>query len=304
MQIIRNFQNINKELTGTVLTLGNFDGIHLGHQAILNDIKAIAKNYNTKSALLTFEPHPIKIIKPEKPLDIRLQSLETKLRFLKKKNLVDVVFLVGFNQKLADLKAEDFVKDILVDRLKIKHLVVGYDFAFGKNREGTIELLEKLSKHYGFGITKIEAKNDSSNQIYSSSKIRELIKAGKIDLANGVLGRPYEISGIVVSGQKIARNLGFPTANLIPKAHLIKPKYGVYKALVNNKYKAVVNFGIKPTFANNKPLFEAHIFEFNQDIYGKKITVELLDFIREEKKFSSIEELKNQIKIDCKIANA
>ena len=304
MQIIRNFQNINKELTGTILTLGNFDGIHLGHQAILNDIRTIAKNYNTKSALLTFEPHPIKIIKPEKAQDIRLQSLEGKLRFLKKNNLVDAVFLVGFNRRLADLKAEYFVKNLLVDKLNIKHLAIGYDFAFGKNREGNIELLEKLSKNYGFGITKIEAKNDLSNQIYSSSKVRELIKSGQIKLANSMLGRPYEISGIVVAGQKIARNLGFPTANLIPKANLIKPKYGVYKAFVNNQYKAIVNFGVKPTFENNKPLFEAHIFEFNQDIYGKKINVELLDFIREEKKFSSIEELRNQIKIDCKIANA
>ena len=303
MQIIRNFQNINKELSGTVLTLGNFDGIHLGHQTILNDIKEIAKSYNAKSALLTFEPHPIKIIKPERAIDIRLQSLEGKLRFLRKENLVEVVFLVGFNQKLADLKAEDFVKTILVDQLKIKHLAIGYDFAFGKNREGNIELLEKLSNKYGFGITKIGAKNDASNQIYSSSKIRELIKSGEIKLANSMLGRPYRISGVVVSGQKIARNLGFPTANLIPKANLIKPKYGVYKALVNSKYKAIVNFGIRPTFKNNKPLFEVHIFEFNQDLYGKKITVELLDFIREERRFDSIEELQNQIKIDCQIAN-
>ena len=143
----------------------------------------------------------------------------------------------------------------------------------------------------------------SNGAPHKSTKIRNLIAEGKIELANLMLGRPYEISGIVTRGKKIARDLGFPTANFFPKDLLIKPKFGVYKVLVNGKYKGVMNFGTKPTLGSSPPLFEVHIFNFNQDLYNKKITVELLEFIREEKKFSGIEELKNQIKKDCEIAN-
>ena len=304
MQIIKNFHNINPNCQNTVLTIGNFDGIHLGHQEILNNAKRIASSENLKSALLTFEPHPLKIIKPHQIFDQKLCSLSQKLSFLKTQDLVDIVFIGSFNKKLANLSAEDFVGKILVEKLKIKHLIIGYDFIFGKDRSGDANLLQQLARVHNFSFHQIAAKSGVDHQVYSSTKIRNLVNEGNIKAANQMLGRNYQVSGIVTEGKKLARTLGFPTANFLPKKDLIKPKFGVYKTNVvvdGEKHQAILNFGIKPTFSGSQPLFEVHIFNFNKDIYGKKITVELLDFIREEKKFNSIEELKLQIETDCKI---
>jgi riboflavin kinase/FMN adenylyltransferase len=301
MRIIKNFHNINHNFQNTVLTIGNFDGVHLGHQEILNNVNRIASSENLKSALFTFEPHPLKIIKPNDFFDKRLQSLSKKLFFLKNQNLVDIVFLSSFNRRLANLSAEDFVEKILVKQLKIKHLIIGYDFIFGKNRLGNANLLQKLAEVYNFSFHQIAAKGNSL-EVYSSTKIRNFIGLGKIKEANQMLGYCYQIGGLVIKGKQLARNLGFPTANFLPKKDIIKPKFGVYKANVlfdNKVYPAILNFGVKPTFLGSKPLFEVHIFNFNQEIYGQKIIVELLDFIREEKKFNSIEELRLQIKKDC-----
>jgi riboflavin kinase/FMN adenylyltransferase len=300
MEIIRNFNNINQAFTHSVLTLGNFDGIHLGHQNILKTLRQLSQG--AKTALLTFEPHPIKIINSSQPIDIRIISLAQKLRFLKTNNLVDIVFLANFTRQLADLEAEIFVQELLVQRLKIKHLVIGYDFVFGKNRRGDADLLEKLAGFYGFGFTKIGASKNLQDIIYSSTAIRKALIAGNVKTANSMLGRPYAIQGIVISGQRLARNLGFPTANILPKFNLLKPRFGVYKAQVllnQQRLPAIVNFGIKPTFLGQEPLFEAHIFNFSEQIYGQKITIELLDFIRPEQKFAGIEELRLQIKKDC-----
>lgn len=309
MQIIRNFQNINN-LSSTALTIGNFDGLHLGHQEILKKVNQIAKRENLKSALLTFEPHPLKIVNPAKPFASRLFSLSQKLNFLQKGKLIDQIFLLKFNQNLANLSAEDFVKEILVEKLKVKHLIIGYDFIFGKNRSGDANLLDQMAKTYNFSCTKIDAwkmedLHNHDDQICSSTQIRQFIVDGDIKRANQMLGKAYQVTGIVVKGQQMAKTLGFPTANFLPKKGFIKPKFGVYKVNVtveNKTYPAVMNFGIKPTFGMHQPLFEVHIFNFNQEIYGKKIVVELLDFIREERKFNGIEELKEQIAKDCVIA--
>ncbi|MCE3255165.1 MAG: bifunctional riboflavin kinase/FAD synthetase [Rickettsiaceae bacterium] len=307
MQVIRNFQtnhNLKPDAHGTVLTIGNFDGIHLGHQKILNQAREIAKKNNLKSALLTFEPHPTKIINPTKYCHIKINNLAGKLDFLRQKELADIVFITAFNQQMANLSPQDFVEKLMVEKLKIKHLIVGYDFVFGKNRAGNTDLLEELSKKYGFSFHKIEAIKSAGEQICSSTGIRKFLAEGNIKAASQMLGRDYQVSGIVIKGKELARTLGFPTANFLPKQNLIKPKFGVYKAeiLVDGKtYKAILNFGIKPTFAGTTPLFEIHIFDFNQLIYGKKIAVRLLDFVREEKKFASVEELKLQIAMDCKL---
>ena len=306
MKIVRNFKNISEKDQNSVLTLGNFDGIHLGHQEILNNVRRIAKNQGLKSALLTFEPHPLKVINPAKATNIRLLTLSQKLQVIQENSLLDLIFLVNFNQQIANLEAEDFVKNILVDKLRIKHLVIGYDFVFGKNKKGNSELLEKLSKKYNFAFTKIGASKDSNQKTYSSTNIRRFIYDGKIESANLMLGRNYQVKGTVIKGKQLGKTIGFPTANIMPRAHIITPKFGVYKAIVKlaNKesYKAVVNFGIRPTFDDTQPIFEAHIFDFNKDIYDQKLTIELLEFIREEKKFSSKEELIKQINKDCQIA--
>ncbi|MFT7087210.1 MAG: riboflavin kinase/FMN adenylyltransferase [Rickettsiales bacterium] len=301
MQIIRDFKNMKPEVQNSVLTIGNFDGVHLGHQEILNNAKRIARSENLKSALLTFEPHPLKVIKPNQFNDRRLYSLSQKLNFLQQNSLVDLVFIESFNQKISNLSAEDFVREVLVEQLKIKHLIIGYDFIFGKNRVGDANLLQKLAGIYNFSFHQIAAKSSSLDQVFSSTKIREFLLAGDVKSANKMLGRNYQICGTIIKGKQLARSLGFPTANFLPRKDLIKPKFGVYKSKVlidGVGHKAILNFGIKPTFAGDKPLFEVHIFDFNSDIYGKKITVELIDFIREEKKFNGIMELREQIKKD------
>ncbi len=302
MQIIRNLNQIKTALPPLALTIGNFDGVHLGHLAIISEIKKIAKEKNLASAILTFEPHPISFFRPNQPNDFRISSLAQKLKIFQK-NQIDYVIILPFDQNLSEVSAQDFVKNILVKSLSLKHLIVGYDFIFGKNRQGDFKLLEKESKVFDFALSEISAIQNREENC-SSSLIRKLISEGKIIDANLCLEKNFAICGLVNEGRKLASQLGFPTANLAVKPHIIKPKFGVYKSTtfiphLNQKFSSITNFGVKPTIAGGLlPLFETHISNFNKNIYGKKIHVELLDFIREEKKFASLEELKAQIARD------
>ncbi len=300
---ILNQNQVNKQ--GLVLTIGNFDGVHLGHAQILNKVKEIARLENLQSGVLTFQPHPIWLFKPQFPRDYHLTSLAQKLKIFQKLH-IDQAIILPFNTDLSNLNAANFIEEILVKALNVKHLVIGYDFIFGKNREGNSEILKAAGAKFGFKVTHIDACKNNE-QIYSSSLIRNFIKTGQIKAANQALGYSFTISGDVISGQKLAAQIGFPTANLGAKPHIIQPKFGVYKILVHldNKVKnGIMNFGLKPTIQkssalqNLAPLYEIHIFDFNAAIYGKKISVELLDFIREEKKFASLDELKKQIALD------
>jgi len=299
MHLIRHLNKPNK-IKPCVLTIGNFDGVHLGHKKIITTVKQIAQEENLISAILTFEPHPISIFKPELRRNFRINSLSQKLKIFRNYN-IDLAITLPFNHNFSELSACDFIKKILVEQLNIKYLVIGYDFIFGKNRKGNLQLLQEEAKRYGFNIINIEAQKNNE-QIYSSSSIRNLIQKGKISEANQVLGHNFTICGTIKHGKKLAHTIGFPTANLKPKTHIIKPKFGVYKVLVhldNQTKNGIMNFGLKPTIGNNlEPLYEIHIFDFNQEIYGKKICVELLNFVREEKKFSSLNALKKQIKKD------
>ncbi len=302
MKIIRSINKINlpKQIA---LTIGNFDGLHLGHLEIIQKVKKIAKEKNIASAILTFEPHPLEFLRPEKNKDFRIGNLAQKLKNLIAENL-DYIIILPFNEKLASLDASSFIDDILVKNLKVKDLIIGYDFVFGKNREGSFKLLEEKSKKLNFNLHEIPA---IKNQDYtcSSTIIRSLILQGKIKEANQILGRNFSISSRVVNGKKLAKQIGFPTANLKVNPYIIKPKFGVYKTstyipFLKQKFSSITNFGIRPTVENNdqNPIFETHILNFNQEIYGKKIIVEFLDFIREEKKFDSIDDLKRQITAD------
>jgi len=284
------------------LTIGNFDGVHLGHLRILNEVKKIAKEKNLKSAVLTFQPHPISFLRPDRPKDFLIQSFAQKLKIFAEEK-IDYVITLPFNQNLAEITAPFFVKKILVESLNIKHLAIGYDFTFGKNREGNFKMLEEESQKFHFDLSEISPVKNHE-QTCSSSIVRKLIAEGKIIEANEILSRNFTICGIVNEGRKLASQLGFPTANLKPKAHIIKPKFGVYKTEtfiphLGKKFPSITNFGIKPTLNEvSAPLFENHIPNFSQNIYGKKICVEFLDFIRDEKKFASLEELKKQITLD------
>lgn len=300
MRIIRHpNQTFNSDLA---LTIGNFDGVHLGHKKIISEVKNIAAKKNIASGILTFEPHPVSFFKGNLASDFRLTTLAQKLRIFAAEK-IDYAILLPFDQKMADLKAQDFVEELLVKALNVKHLSVGYDFIFGKNREGNFEILKKLAQQFNFDLSEISAQS-KSGQILSSSLIRKLISEGNIVEANQFLGRNFLVSGIVNEGRKLANQLGFPTANLATKPQMIKPKFGVYKTLtfipsLNKKLSSITNFGVKPTIVgSNAALFETHILNFNQNIYGEKIEVEFLEFVREEKKFASLEELKAQIKKD------
>ncbi len=314
MYLIRHLNQILKQNNlarqASVLAIGNFDGLHLGHMQIINKVIEIAKQKNLLSTIITFEPHPISLFRPKLAQNFRITSLAQKLRMLQERHIKQVA-IMPFNKNFANLSADDFVKKILVDGLNVKELVVGYDFIFGKNREGDIKLLQQKAKNYGFYINDIDAFKNG-DQIYSSTLIRNFIQEGKIKSANLALGHNFSVEAMVVHGQKLAGNIGFATANLIPKKHIIMPKFGVYKAKVSilgpfsvqnqlflGNFDAIVNFGVKPTISGSKqPIYEIHIFDFNHDIYGRKLRVELLDFIREEKKFPSLDALKQQIIID------
>ncbi len=311
MRIIRNF-NQAETLPPLALTIGNFDGVHLGHKKIIQTINEIASESNLKSAVLTFRPHPIQLFRPELARDFTISSLAQKLQNLHDEKIA-YAMIAQFNQNFANINAGDFVKKILVEALNVKHLVIGYDFIFGKNREGNLQMLQEAAKLYGFKVSNIEALK-INGQICSSTAIRKMLQNGDVVGANQLLGKNFSIQGHVVSGRKLARQLGFATANIMAKPHIIKPKFGVYKVRLkienrgagnNTTQNGIMNFGIKPTIGGTfEPLYEIHIFDFNQDIYGKKISVELLDFLREEKKFDSLENLKQQIIMDVKTAKS
>ena len=312
MILIRNLNQINQQLPKLSLTIGNFDGVHLAHHKIIEKTQEIAQKNNLSSALLTFEPHPISFLNKSKSdfnRDFRITTLANKINLLKKYSL-DYVIILPFNNNLSSIKANSFIEDILINKFNVKSLIIGYDFTFGKGREGNFKTLES----YNFDlheINPIKIFDKNHNEItISSSLARQYLKSGEIKSLNQILGHNFTIDGIVVEGKKIAGELGYKTANINHKINLIKPKFGVYKTRTfiedeNKFYASITNFGIKPTFDNSssKPLFETHLLDFSKNLYHKKIRVEFLDFIRDEKKFSSIEELKKQIKIDINIKN-
>jgi riboflavin kinase/FMN adenylyltransferase len=306
------FSNVNttyekSKIPPLSITIGNFDGVHLGHLAIIEQVKKAAAQKNLASAILTFEPHPVSLLRADKPQDFRIFSLAQKLKIFQ--NLkIDYAIILPFNQNFCQISAKNFVKNILHQKLNSKHLVIGYDFIFGQNRQGNFQLLEKLAPKFGFELEEVFAIKNQQ-QTCSSSLIRKLISEGEIKKANNFLGKNFEICGLVSEGRKLASQIGFATANLAIKPHLIKPKFGVYQTKtfiphLKKNFLSITNFGVKPTIGGDlQPIFETHILNFTQNIYGKKIIVEFLDFIREEKKFSSLEELKRQIFQDVKKIN-
>ena len=312
MILIRNLNQINHQLPKLALTIGNFDGVHLAHQKIIEKTQEIAQKNNLSSALLSFEPHPISFLNKNKSdfnHNFRITNLANKINLLKKYNL-DYLIMLPFNNNLSSIKANNFIEEILINKFNVKSLIIGYDFTFGKGREGNFKTLE----NYNFDlheINPIKILDKNNNEItISSSLARQYLKNGEIISLNKILGHNYAIDGIVVEGKKIAGELGYKTANINHKINLIKPKFGVYKTQTfisdeNKFYDSITNFGIKPTFDNSglKPLFETHLLNFSKNLYHKKIRVEFLDFIRDEKKFSSIDELKNQIKFDISLIN-
>lgn len=303
MKIIRNIDKKQQDLPNIALTIGNFDGIHFGHQKILQKLKSEAKKRNLNSALLTFEPHPAKIF--GKNPQNRIYNLSEKVRILKIENYIDYLFIISFDKNFIEIPANDFLKNILLKNINMKYLLIGYDFCFGKDRKGNAKFLDDNAKKLNFEFEQI-AEQKRNDQTYSSSFVRTLIEDGKIKEANNILTRKFSISGIVIKGRGLAKDLGYRTANILPKQYQIRPKFGVYRveiSIANSDFlPAILNFGIKPTITDDeRQIFEIHILNFNKDIYGKKVRIRFLDFIRDEKKFNNINELKEQIGKDiCK----
>ena len=283
----------------SVVTIGNFDGIHKGHQVLIEKATEYAKKNNVISTVFTFNNHPVNYFKPNSIKNIITNN--DKIKILKTMG-VDYIINIPFDEYMTKISGYDFVKDILIDKLGAKKIIVGHDFTFARNKEGNIDLLKELSKKNGFLLEIVNPVKIDDIRI-SSSYIRKLILDGKVEDARKYLGRNYKLSGEVIHSKKLGRTIGFPTANISIDENIIIPKVGIYatKVYVNGTiYYGATNVGYNPTVNGNKLSIETNILEFNADIYGKIITIEFLERIRDEKKFNGIEELKEQLQKDTK----
>ncbi|MFT5114290.1 MAG: riboflavin kinase/FMN adenylyltransferase [Parasphingorhabdus sp.] len=295
------FLNLRSTLTGHrhgVLAIGNFDGVHLGHQAVIHVARDAARKLNSHCAVLTFEPHPREFFQPDNAPP-RLTGLRHKLALFKEAG-VDVAHCLRFNRRLAETTAEEFIEKLLVNNLAVKHVIVGRDFQFGRNRTGNVQLLKQFGDKYGFVVTAIEDYLADEARI-SSSNIRELLKKGDLTSARKLLGRPVSHIGRVLHGDKRGRQWGFPTANFTMPRHST-PLSGVFAVRVDDgngwQRQGVANVGRRPTVDGLKLLLEVHLFDVEENLYGKLLQVEFLSKVREEKKFADFEQLKKQISQD------
>jgi riboflavin kinase/FMN adenylyltransferase len=302
MQLYRNITDIEHPFDKAVVTIGNFDGMHLGHQLLFSEVVGRAYRSGGTSVVVTFDPHPLKVLRPG---GIKLISTtEQKIELIRLAG-IDVLVVIPFNREFAKTPALDFVDNILVKTIGVRELVVGYDYAFGRGREGNIDFLRKQGKERGFPVTVVEAHYEDG-VLVSSTKIRELVMDGRMRDVRKLLGRYYQIHGEVQRGrQRGGSEVGFPTANLKISEDDLCPKTGVYvtQVIYNGKvYGGVSNIGYNPTFNENKLVAETHIFDFNHDIYGHPIKINLLRHLRGEKKFGSVAELTAQIQRDVEVA--
>ena len=300
MKIHHDLKNFKAE--NPVLTIGTFDGVHLGHQKVLSRLKSLAKKYNGESVVFTFYPHPRLITSPEESTLRLLTTLEEKTALFAESG-IDHLIIFPFTKEFSKLSYSEFVKNILVNQINTHCLVVGYDHKFGKNREGGFEYLKKCADRYGFNIERLEALQMDATHI-SSTRIRNALQTGDIKMANRYLGYRFTLHGRVVEGNRIGRKIGFPTANVeASDVHKLIPGYGVYAVniMLNEKsYGGMLNIGTRPTFNNNadQRSIEVHIFDFSGDIYNKEITLIFEGKIRKEQKFSGPEALVEQLKKD------
>lgn len=299
IQNISNFSTSEK----TFVTIGTFDGVHFGHQQIIEKLVLEAKKANKKSVLLTFFPHPRMVLQKDNSLEL-INTIEERADLLKKTGL-DYLIIHPFSKEFSRMTALDFVRDILVNQLNISKLIIGYDHHFGKNREGNIVQLTEYSHLYDFTVEEIPAQ-DIDNVSVSSTKVRRALAEGNIKTANNYLGYNFMLSGIVVNGKQLGGKIGYPTANVdIKESYKLIPKTGVYvvKSTIDKKVIfGIMNIGNRPTLDGGYQTIEVHFLDFNANLYNKSLTIELLYFLRDEKKFNSIENLILQIRNDEQIA--
>ncbi|WBV57672.1 bifunctional riboflavin kinase/FAD synthetase [Chryseobacterium daecheongense] len=300
MKVFKNFNDYSAQKP-LALSLGMFDGVHLGHKCIIDELKKIGAENQLETAILTFWPHPRFVFNPNEDLKL-LNTLEEK-KLLVDKYGINNLFLKEFDEEFRNLTGEEFVRQILIDKLNVKYLIIGYDHSFGKNKSGNFELLQKLSKELDFEVEQMEAINIHENNI-SSTKIRNALLAGNIVEANEMLGYSYSVSGKVVHGKKIGRTIGYPTANISTESIKLLPKKGAYIVEVYIKgqpYKGMLSIGTNPTVNGDALTVEVYILNFNEDIYDQEITVKFRDFLHDEIKFEGLEKLIERLDEDKRI---
>jgi riboflavin kinase/FMN adenylyltransferase len=304
---VRIFHNISEtsDLKDTIVTIGTFDGVHLGHQKILKKLVELKNKNGGETLLFTFDPHPRKVLFPEQR-DLKLITTTQEKCELLKQFGIDNVLVFPFTIEFSKMSAEDYISNIISETLKTKTLVIGYDHRFGSNREGNIETLKQVSSNYNFDLIEIPAQEINQLNI-SSTRIRKAIEEGEIEVANSFLGYSFFMSGIVIKGKQLGRTIGYPTANIeLLDLDKIKPKTGVYAVNIiidQINFKGMLNVGYNPTTDSDRiQKIEVNIFDFNKDIYGKIIKIEFIKHLRNEVKFANLDELKEQLakdKIAC-----
>lgn len=301
MKIFRSLDDINN-IKDTVVALGNFDGIHVGHQELIRRTVKSAKISGIKSAVFTFNNHPKNVIAGKRVVK-NIMYYEEKVEMLRHLG-IDYLFSIDFDYNISHTDPEDFITNVLMDKLKMKEVYCGFNYRFGYKAKGDTDLLMKVGRRRGFSIHVMDPVR-VKGQIVSSTLIRDLILEGKVDECRLMLGRHYSIGGEVVRGNMIGRTIGFPTSNILIDENMVTPSNGVYVTRCNynfKQYEGITNVGIKPTIGDNKRVIETHIFDFNNDIYGREIKVEFIKKLRDEMKFPSVDALAEQIQKDCRAA--
>jgi riboflavin kinase/FMN adenylyltransferase len=305
MKIIDRLENITQPFKNAVITIGNFDGVHIGHQALFHEVVEKADAIGGTSIAITFEPHPIRVLQKSSTLPL-ITVYEQKNELIARAG-IEVLICIPFTRDFASLSAEAFIKDLLIKKIGMRAVVVGKDYTFGRNREGNLSMLQSYASRLGYEVIVadwIKAEQKLDDRI-SSTRIRELIMAGEVEAARKMLGRHYQIRGLVVKGRdRGGKLLGIPTANINLQDELC-PKTGIYAVTVEHDrqlYRGVANIGYSPTFDDNLFTIEVHLLNFTKDIYGEKIRINFIQRIRDEKKFAGIADLKEQIHQDIKAA--
>ncbi len=292
--------------SGTIVTVGTFDGVHIGHKTIINRINELAKNQNGESVLLTFWPHPRLVLFPDDNELKLLSTLKERIELLRESG-IDHLIIHPFSVDFSRITAVEYVRDILVRDLNVSKLVIGYDHHFGRNREGNLDELKSVAPDYGFEVEEISAQEIDDVNV-SSTKIRNALLEGDLAKANEFLGYRYSVSGKVIKGQELGRSIGFPTANLEPdESYKLIPGNGVYSVAVEHEakvYRGMANLGNRPTVSDSEDrILEVNLFEFDGDLYEKEIKVTFVDRIRDEIKFDSLDQLRAQLQKDATVAD-
>ena len=303
MKVFNNIKDF-KKLPSAVVTIGAFDGVHLGHKKILSRVVELAKACNGESVVITFWPHPKKITTAAHAIKV-LSSLNERIKLIEECG-IDYLLVIEFTQEFAELSPIQFIENILVNTIGTKKLVIGYDHRFGKNREGDFHLLEEKATQYGYAVEEISRK-DIDHIGVSSTFIRQALEKGDVEKAAEYLGRMYSLTGTVVKGNQIGRTIGYPTANIKPEEQdKLIPFDGIYAIvaeIAKQRYKGMLYIGMQPTIDGTKRTIEANLFDFDKDIYGTEITIYFFKYLRGDQKFASLDEVKKQIQLDKEQAN-